>query len=153
MTDGKAPGTQAGALCLTLTSPTPSSSPPRARGEIKARERRGRGINPNIRPLLSFLPTPGEEGRNKERKTIMKKYIATAALAAGMAALALPALAAQPNNQACLGEDFSGYAQGLRPFGQALNGLGLTDGGLGAEVQAHLAGLVPDGVIPNSCND
>ena len=83
----------------------------------------------------------------------MKKYLATAALAAGMAVLAVPALAAQPNNQACLGEDYSGYAKGLRPLGQALNGLGLTDGGLGAEVQAHLAGLVPDDFIPNSCND
>ncbi len=62
------------------------------------------------------------------------------------------AYAAQPNNQACLGSDFSGYAQGGSVFGAFIQLLALFTG-LGEEVQAHLAGFVPDTVIPNSCND
>lgn len=66
--------------------------------------------------------------------------------------------AAMPNNQACLGKDFSGYAKAFQPFGQVLTNfvVGRTpiiQGGLGDEIQAHLAGNVPDSVIPNSCND
>ena len=71
-----------------------------------------------------------------------------------------PARAAQPNNQACLGEDFSGYARNaaLHPFGQTITtfapgGTPIIEGGLGAEVQNHLAGNVPDTVLPNSCNN
>ena len=68
------------------------------------------------------------------------------------------ALAAQPNNQACLGKDFSGYAKAFRPFGQVIThfevgGTPIITGGIGDEVQNHLAGLVPDYVIPNSCNN
>lgn len=71
------------------------------------------------------------------------------------------ALAAKPNNQACLGEDFSGYAQdGANPpgfaggagFGGFIAG-GIAPEGAGGEIQAHLAGDVPEGVIPNSWND
>ena len=61
--------------------------------------------------------------------------------------------AAMPNNQACLGHDVSGYAQGGAEFGSLISGLASTTGGVGADVQAHLAGQVPDEVIPNSCND
>ncbi len=63
------------------------------------------------------------------------------------------ALAAQPNNQACLGEDVSGYAQALWPLGQTVIKTLAQTGDLGSDVQAHLAGLVPDEVFPNSCND
>ena len=88
----------------------------------------------------------------------MKKVIATSILALGMATLALPALAAMPHNQACLGKDFSGYAKAFKPFGQKLitfapGGTPIIQGGLGEEVQNHLAGLVPDVVLPNSCNN
>ena len=89
----------------------------------------------------------------------IKKILAGAgASAILLSASALPALATQPANQACLGEDFSGYAKDLRPLGQVLTsfevgGTPIIDGGLGDEVQNHLAGLVPDAVIPNSCND
>ena len=68
-------------------------------------------------------------------------------------ALASPTLAAKPNNQACLGHDFSGYAAGGAAFGGFVSGLASTGQGVGDEVQAHLAGQVPDSVIPNSCND
>jgi hypothetical protein len=81
--------------------------------------------------------------------------------AIGALLLFLPAVgasAAKPANQACLGKDFSGYAQAFPPFGQlitsfAIGGTPIIEGGLGAEVQGHLAGLVPEGVFPNSCND
>lgn len=64
------------------------------------------------------------------------------------------AFAAQPNNQACLGNDFSGYAQGGSLFGDFISNLSSsTTQGIGNEIQLHLGGLVPDSVIPNSCND
>lgn len=63
------------------------------------------------------------------------------------------ALAAQPNNQACLGHDISGYAQGGAGFGSFVSGIASTTAGVGDEIQAHLAGQVPDSVIVNSCND
>ena len=64
-----------------------------------------------------------------------------------------PAQAAQPNNPACLGHDFSGYAQGGSAFGGFISSLAGATQGVGVEIQHHLAGEVPDTVIPNSCND
>lgn len=61
--------------------------------------------------------------------------------------------AAQPNNQACLGKDISGYAQVGKVFGEFISGLASATTGVGSEFQAHLAGLIPDEIIPNSCND
>jgi hypothetical protein len=63
------------------------------------------------------------------------------------------AFAAKPNNQACLGHDFSGYAQGGSLFGDFISFLATFTQGIGNEIQAHLAGLVPDSTIPNSCNN
>ena len=63
------------------------------------------------------------------------------------------AFAAEPNNQACLGSDFSGYAQGGSLFGSFVSFLAMFTQGIGNEIQAHLAGLVPDSTIPNSCNN
>jgi len=63
------------------------------------------------------------------------------------------AYAAQPNNQACLGPDFSGYAQGGSLFGDFISFLATFTLGIGNEVQARLVGLVPDTTIPNSCNN
>jgi hypothetical protein len=88
----------------------------------------------------------------------MKKLITAVGISGVMLALPLIALAAKPNNQACLGHDFSGYAKASQPFGQVIttfpvNGIPIIEGGIGAEVQNHLAGNVPDSVLPNSCND
>jgi hypothetical protein len=66
--------------------------------------------------------------------------------------LATPAAAARPNHQACLGEDVRSYAQGGAAFGAFVSGVLAVDGA-GAEVQAHLAGAIPDEMILNSCND
>ena len=87
-----------------------------------------------------------------------KLAAASAASAILFGSLAMPALAAKPANQACFGVDFSGYAQTFRPLGQVitsfeLGGTPIIQGGLGDEVQNHLAGNVPDIVFPNSCND
>ena len=75
----------------------------------------------------------------------MKKLIVVA-IAVGILSLTLGsglAMAAKPNNQGCLGTDFSSAAKGLSPgeWGQFV--VSNTEGGFGAEVQAHLAGLVP----------
>lgn len=91
---------------------------------------------------------------------------ATAALAALTMsfAIAAPAAAAEPANQACLGKDFSSYARegtsgGFVSFA-AGSGFGLFNaslaqraGGLHDPIQLHLAGAVPDFIVPNSCND
>lgn len=64
------------------------------------------------------------------------------------------ARAAKPKNQACLGIDFSGYAQaGGAYFGQFNAALAQRVPGLGLPIQLHLAGYVPDSTVPNSCND
>ena len=78
------------------------------------------------------------------------------AVIATMAVLALSGAvtAAKPNNQACVGHDISGYAQGGADFGAFISGLARNGpGGFGSEIQLHMAGLIPDTIIPNSCND
>jgi hypothetical protein len=68
-------------------------------------------------------------------------------------ALASPAAAARPNNPACLGQDISTSAgMGGAGFGAFVAGMA-TGGGVGDEIQAHLAGDIPDTRIPNTCND
>jgi hypothetical protein len=66
--------------------------------------------------------------------------------------LATPAGAAQPNHRACLGEDVRSYAEGGSAFGGFVSGVLAVDGA-GSEIQAHLAGAIPDEMIPNRCND
>jgi hypothetical protein len=67
--------------------------------------------------------------------------------------------AAKPANQACVGESLSALATN-QPFPGAFGGAVVSfaqapDGrpGLGDLVQAGQAGLVPDAVLPNTCND
>ena len=89
----------------------------------------------------------------------MKKKLALAIAVAGMvSAIASPASAAKPANQACFGKDFSGYARNFNPLGQLLTsfevaGTPIVEGGLGEDVQSHPAGNVPDTIFPNVCND
>jgi hypothetical protein len=66
--------------------------------------------------------------------------------------LATPAAAAQPSHRACIGEDVRSYAQGGPVFGAFVSGVLAVDGA-GTEIQAHLAGAIPDEMILNSCND
>ena len=67
--------------------------------------------------------------------------------------LATPAAAAQPQRQACLGEDIRMYAAGGAGFGAFVAEMATATEGVGAEIQAHLAGAIPDDIQPNSCND
>jgi hypothetical protein len=93
-------------------------------------------------------------GTSKRFRTGLRTAAAVGAAAAALLAavvLAPPATAAQPNHQACLGHDIRTYAGMGAGFGAFVSGL--ADGGAGAEIQAHLAGLIPDQVVPNSCND
>jgi len=83
----------------------------------------------------------------------MKRFMLVAIAAGLLFASSVPAHAAKPVNQACLGHDFSEYAQSGSALGSFVSGLAKDTGGVGTEVQAHLAGQVPDSVIPNSCND
>lgn len=64
--------------------------------------------------------------------------------------------AGQPANQACVGESLSALAS-TQPapgvFGQATRGFAQLPGPHGGNIQAFQAGVVPDDVVPNTCND
>ena len=84
----------------------------------------------------------------------MRRAVAASLTAVAAALLlAAPAAAAQPNRQACLGEDLRTYAAAGSGFGSFVSGTATTTNGVGAEIQAHLAGAIPDDTQPNSCND
>lgn len=91
-----------------------------------------------------------EAGSRSSRRHVATIGAAAAALVAAMA-LAPPAIAAKPNHQACLGNDIRTYADMGAGFGGFVSAL--ADGGAGDEIQAHLAGLVPDTSVANTCND
>jgi hypothetical protein len=84
---------------------------------------------------------------------------ASMVVAAGLiAAVAAPASAATPVNHGCVGESLSALAINLAPgdFGAAAVGTAQNPSGrpgLGDFVQLGQAGLLPDAVIPNTCND
>jgi len=93
------------------------------------------------------------------------KAFLRAAVAAGLAAGVTLASgsgagAGEPANQACVGESLSALAT-TQPFpgafGAAVVGFAqdpnLPPPGLGDGIQALQAGLVPDDVVPNTCND
>ena len=88
----------------------------------------------------------------KFRKIVLVMEIVLV-LAVAASTFSVTVAAAKPNNQACLGKDVSGYAQGGADFGGFVSGLASAFQGVGEDIQAHLAGQVPDTVIPNSCND
>jgi hypothetical protein len=94
------------------------------------------------------------------RKLMLSRRIAATAGAAIVSGLfALPAHAAEPANQACLGDSLSALASeqpvpgafghGVVAFAQAPD----AQAGLGNGIQALQAGFVPDEVVPNTCND
>lgn len=88
------------------------------------------------------------------------RAVAAAALATGVTiGAAGVAGAGKPANRACVGESFSALAtdqpfpgafgSGVRGFAQDPN---LPPPGLGDGLQALQAGVVPDVVVPNTCN-
>jgi hypothetical protein len=93
-------------------------------------------------------------------KNLLLAGAAAAALAAGITIGAgNPAGAGEPRTQACVGESFSALAsnqpapgafgQGVRSFAQDP----APPPGLGAGIQALQAGMVPDALVLNTCND
>jgi hypothetical protein len=91
--------------------------------------------------------------RTKAGTEIRRLFSAVALAGLLVGAVAVPVSAAKPNNQACLGHDVSGYAQTGSAFGAFVAGLATSTTGLGDEAQLFLAGLLPDSVMPNTCND
>ena len=94
----------------------------------------------------------GEETDSRIRRVLARSITAGLGAATIAVALGAPATAAQPNHQACLGHDIRAYAEAGPGFGAFVSGLA-DDGGVGDEIQAHLAGDIPDAAIPNRCND
>ena len=93
-------------------------------------------------------------------KALLRTAVA-AGLAAGITlASSNGAGAGEPANQACVGDSLSALAT-TQPFpgafGAAVAGFAqdpnLPPPGLGDGIQALQAGLVPDDVVPNTCND
>jgi hypothetical protein len=95
------------------------------------------------------MATTGEPAARRVLARSIKVGLGAATIAVVIGA---PAAASQPNHQACLGHDMRSYAQAGSGFGAFVSGLA-ADGGVGKEIQAHLAGQIPDAVMPNSCND
>ena len=93
------------------------------------------------------------EAGSRSRRAVGRRVAAGLGAVTVAVVLAMPAVAAQPKNQACLGEDIRSYAQGGAAFGGFVSGMATTGGGIGTEIQAHLAGQIPDEILPNSCND
>lgn len=64
--------------------------------------------------------------------------------------------ASKPANQACVGESLSALAS-TQPdpgvFGQITRSFAQEPGPHGFNIQAFQAGVVPDEVVPNTCND
>jgi peptidoglycan hydrolase-like protein with peptidoglycan-binding domain len=85
--------------------------------------------------------------------------VATSAAVAVVASAAGLADAGPPANQGCYGESISALARNQAApgaFGHAVVGFAQDPGsrpGLGDGVQLLQAGLVPDEVVPNTCND
>lgn len=94
----------------------------------------------------------GEGVDSRMRRVLARSITVGLGAAALVVALGAPATATQPNHQACLGHDLRAYAEAGPGFGGFVSGLA-ADGGVGEEIQAHLAGDIPDAVISNSCND
>ena len=86
-----------------------------------------------------------------------RRRICTTALGAVTFVVLLPASAAHadaPRSRACFGKDISTYAPGGgAEFGQFMAGMAKSSEGVSSEVAYHKAGLVPDAIAPNSCND
>jgi hypothetical protein len=94
-------------------------------------------------------------------RTIVRRAVAVSGLVVGVVlGTGGVADAGKPRNQACVGESFSALAT-TQPspgaFGAGVSGFAqdpnLPPPGLGDGLQAVQAGLVPDEVVPNTCND
>jgi hypothetical protein len=86
----------------------------------------------------------------------IKKCLVGCAAAATVLAAAGSASASPPANQACIGTTVSVNAKVFQPnYGSFISSVTPRNdfGTLGDAVQAVKAGLVPDEIYPNTCND
>lgn len=89
----------------------------------------------------------------------MKRFLVMSAVTLALVgASAGAAGAAEPANQACVGESLSALASNQTApgaFGAGVVGLAQNLGapGLGDNIQVFQTGVVPDEFIPNTCND
>jgi hypothetical protein len=93
---------------------------------------------------------------NKKR-TLSRGLAATAGVGIVLGLFALPADAAEPANQACVGESLSalagpGFGEAIVFFAQ-VGGPFNTHPGFGDGMQRLQAGAIPDQVAPNTCNN
>jgi hypothetical protein len=92
-------------------------------------------------------------------KLLVRAAVAGAGVAStllGTVAISSTALAAQPAVRACLGASVSAGAQLFHPYGQVVLAPNTPTGPFGKvsdAVHAIQAGLVPDSIYPNTCND
>jgi hypothetical protein len=85
-----------------------------------------------------------------------KLVLGCTVLAAAVLMAAAPASASRPAVQACIGKTVSANAQAFEPnYGAFISSVAPRNdfGSLGDAVQAVKAGLVPDELYPNTCND
>ena len=89
-------------------------------------------------------------------KALRRAAVATGVLAGVVLGSGTVAGASEPVNQACVGESLSALAT-TQPFpgafGDATRFFAQLPGPHGDNIQAFQAGLVPDEVVPNTCND
>lgn len=101
-----------------------------------------------LSPLWSY-------GADLYGRRMRRVALAVATMAAALLALASPAAAAQPAIPNCFGEDISGLAStfgsGYAQFVVSMTKSGAP--GVAEGVHAHKAGLIPDFVVPNACNN
>jgi hypothetical protein len=91
-----------------------------------------------------------------ERRTLMIQKLMMGCAVAAMLFVAAPVSASPPANQACIGKSVSANAKVFQPnYGAFISSVTPRNdfGSLGDAVQAVKAGLVPDEVYPNTCND
>lgn len=90
-------------------------------------------------------------------RALRRGAVATAVLAGVILGSGSVAGAGEPVVQACVGTTFSGGAQAVPRFGQLVAGFAQAPGtehpGLGDGIQLVQAGLVPDEIAVNTCND
>ena len=92
------------------------------------------------------------------RRSLLRCAGAVALVAAATLIAATPASAATPRNQACVGQTFSSSAHAATgAVGSAVRDFArdkvASPPGLGDGIQLVQAGLLPDSVADNACND
>ena len=84
-------------------------------------------------------------------------FVAAGVVVVGVGFLSPAASAGKPVGQACLGKSFSALASNQPEpgaFGAGVSGFATTpEGSFGRGIQGVLAGVIPDAVVPNTCND